>query len=238
MPWLMQKTGAKKVYLPSADYIWPHVLNEKVREVVTANGGTIVGEEYFPLDHADYSATVANIKSSGAEIVFNTIVPPGLTPFLEQLYDSGFTKRGGQLVCTYMDENFLNLVPAEHVEGLYSCLDYYQNVDDAFSKDLLAEYNARYPGSAMFTAGSACTGMYRGLKLWETAVHEAGSLNQDAVIKALDQATMADGPGGAAEMVPGQHHMRLNMYIAQARSGSFTVVKNLGVIEPKERVLA
>src|SRR5947199_4093629 len=101
MPWLMKETGAKKVYLPSADYIWPHVLNEKVREVVTANGGTIVGEEYHPLDHTDYRETVARIKSSGADIVFNTIVPPGLTPFVEQLYNSGFTKRGGQLVCTY-----------------------------------------------------------------------------------------------------------------------------------------
>jgi hypothetical protein len=26
--------------------------------------------------------------------VFNTIVPPGLLPFLEQLYDSGFTQNG------------------------------------------------------------------------------------------------------------------------------------------------
>ena len=39
IPWLMEQTGAKKFYLPSADYIWPHTLNEKVREVVTANGG-------------------------------------------------------------------------------------------------------------------------------------------------------------------------------------------------------
>src|SRR3984885_5339524 len=41
VPWLMQKTGAKKFYLPSADYIWPHTLNAKVTEVVTANGGEI-----------------------------------------------------------------------------------------------------------------------------------------------------------------------------------------------------
>ncbi len=237
MPWLMRKTGATKVYLPSADYIWPHVLNEKVREVVTANGGTIVGEEYFPLDHADYDATVANIRSSGADIVFNTIVPPGLTPFLDQLYASGFAKRGGQLVCTYFDENFLNLVPAEQVEGLYSCLDWYQGVDDPFSKSLLNRYDARHPGSAKFTAGSACSGMYRGLKLWQAAVEEARSLDQDAVIAALDHARIANGPGGAAEMVPGQHHLRLNMYIAQARKGNFDVVENLGVIEPKERVL-
>ena len=109
-------------------------MNKKVRQVVTANGGTIVGEEYFPLDHADYGETIEKIMSSGAEVVFNTIVPPGVVPFLEQLYDSGFTKRGGQLVCTYFDENFLNMVPAAHVEGLYSCLDYYQAVSDPFSQ--------------------------------------------------------------------------------------------------------
>jgi len=80
IPWLMEQTGAKKFYLPSADYVWPHVMNKKVRQVVTANGGAIVGEEYFPLDHADYGKTVDRITSSGAEVVFNTIVPPGSHP--------------------------------------------------------------------------------------------------------------------------------------------------------------
>ena len=237
MPWLMKKTGATKVFLPSSDYIWPRVLNQKVREVVTANGGSIVGEEYFRLDNEDYTGTVSRIMSSGAQIVFNTIVPPGLTPFLQQLHDAGFTAQGGQLVCTYFDENFLNLVPAEQVEGLYSCLDWYQSVDDTFSKDLLRRYDERFPGSAKFTAGSACSGMYRGLKLWEAAVHEAGSLNQDAVLKALDHSSIVDGPGGAAEMVPGEHHLRLNMYIAQAHNGNFDVVQSLGVIDPKEALL-
>src|SRR4051812_44191473 len=57
MPWLMQKTGAKKVYLPSADYIWPHVLNEKVREVVTAGGGGGAGGGDFPPAREGYPAT-------------------------------------------------------------------------------------------------------------------------------------------------------------------------------------
>ncbi len=234
IPWLMQETGATKFYLPSADYIWPHVLNKKLTEVVTANGGEIVGEEYFPLDHMDYGETVEKIASSGADVVFNTIVPPGLTPFLELLHDSGFTKRGGQIICTYFDENFLNLVPAEQVEGLYSCLDYYQGVSDPFSEELLSRYNELFPGSAMFTAGSACSGMYRGLKLWEAAVNEAGSIDQEDVIKALDHAKIAEGPGGPAEMVPGQHHLRMNMYIAQANDGEFKIVKSLGVIDPQE----
>jgi branched-chain amino acid transport system substrate-binding protein len=233
-PWLMRETGAKTFFMPSADYIWPHTLNKKVREVVTAEAGEVVGEEYFPLDHTDYSRVVDDIMASGADVVFNTIVPPGLTPFLEQLYHAGFTKRGGQIVCTYFDENFLNLVPAEQVEGLYGCLDYYRDVDDPFSMELLNRYERLFPGSAMFTAGSACTGTYRALKLWEVAVKEAGSLNQDDVIAALDHARIDHGPGGPAEMVPGQHHVRMNMYIARSEGGTFKVVENLGHIDPKE----
>jgi branched-chain amino acid transport system substrate-binding protein len=205
--------------------------------VVAERGGTIVGEEYHPLDHMDYDATVQRIMESGADVVFNTIVPPGLTPFLARLHDAGFTQRGGLIVCTYFDENFLNLVPAEHVEGLYGCLDYYRGVDDPFSTTLVREYERRYPGSARFTAGSACTGMYRGLRLWAAAVAEAGSLDTEAVAKALDTARLAEGPGGPAEMVPGQHHLRLNMYIAQARRGVFEVVENLGRVDPGEAVV-
>jgi ABC-type branched-subunit amino acid transport system substrate-binding protein len=235
IPWLMRETGARSFYLPSADYIWPHVLNARVREIVAANGGTIVGEEYFALDHTDYRETVERIASSGADAVFNTIVPPGVTPFLEELYESGFTSRGGQLICTYFDENFLNMVPAAQVEGLYGCLDYYQAVSDPFSRRLLEQYDALYPGDAQFTGGSGCSGLYRGLRLWAAAVTEADSLQQDDVIAALDHAQIAEGPGGPAAVVPGQHHVRMNMYIAQVTDGAFKVVQELGAIDPQEQ---
>jgi branched-chain amino acid transport system substrate-binding protein len=170
--------------------------------------------------------------------VFNTIVPPGLGPFFEQLHASGFKSRGGQLVCTYFDENVLAMFPAGQAEGLYSCLDYYQTVDDPFSQKLLAQYDALYPGKAKFTGGSACSGLYRGLRMWAAAVADAGSLAQDKVVAALDRARINEGPGGPAAMVPGQHHVRLHMYIAQARSGRFEIVEKLGAIDPHERPVA
>ncbi|MFN7983900.1 MAG: substrate-binding protein [Vicinamibacterales bacterium] len=237
IPWLMQTTGAKTFYLPSADYVWPHVMNARVREIVTSLGGSIVGEEYYPMDHLDYCETVKRITASRADVVFNTIVPPGVTPFFEELYNSGFQARGGHLVCTYFDENFLNMVPAMHVEGLYGCLDYYEEVTDPFSQKLLAQYDALYPGAAKFTGGSACSGLYRALRLWASAVTEAGSLDQARVISALDHARIPEGPGGPAEMIPGQHHVRMQMYIAQARSGRFKVVHTPGAIDPKEQLV-
>ena len=238
IPWVMQETGARTFYLPSADYIWPHVMNRKVHEVASANGGEIVGEEYFPIDHADWGETVDKINSSGADVVFNTTVPPGCFPFLEALCESGFTKRGGRVVTTYFDENLVAALPSEHVEGLYGCIDYYQSVSDPFSRDLLGRYNARFPDGPQFSAGSGCTGMYRGLKLWEASVIEAGSLDQAAVVAALDHAEIAEGPGGPAEMVPGQHHVRMNVYIAQVRNGTLDVVESLGAIGPNEHLQA
>jgi urea transport system substrate-binding protein len=235
VPWLMERTGARTFYLPSADYVWPHVMNERVRAVVTANGGSIVGEEYFPLDHADYRATIERIASAGADVVFNMTVPPGFVPFLEQLHASGFTGRGGHLVCTYFDENMLQIVPPAHVEGLYSCLDYYNDVADSFSRRLTAQYDALYPGGVKFTSGFGCSGLYRGLRLWASAVEEVGTLEQADVIAALDHAHIDEGPGGPATVVPGQHHVRMNMYIAQVRSGRFQVVEELGAVDPQER---
>jgi branched-chain amino acid transport system substrate-binding protein len=37
--------------------------------------------------------------------------------------------------------------------------------------------------------------------------------------------------------VPGQHHLRMNMYIAQARDGRFEIVEQLGTIDPQERIV-
>lgn len=57
------------------------------------------------------------------------------------------------------------------------------------------------------------------------------------MIGALDHARIDDSPDGPAAMVPGEHHLRLNMYIVQARNGRFEVVEDLGAIDPQERAV-
>jgi hypothetical protein len=56
-------------------------------------------------------------------------------------------------------------------------------------------------------------------------------------IAALDHARIPGGPGGPAAMVPGQHHVRMSMYIGQARGGRFEIVENLGAMDPQERLV-
>ena len=94
---------------------------------------------------------------------------------------------------------------------------------------------AAIPGSAKFTAGSACSGMYRGAEALGGGRQRGGLAGAGRRDRgAGSRAASPQGPGGPAEMVPGQHHVRMNMYIAQSKGGMFKVVKNLGVIDPKE----
>ena len=236
IPWLM-KNGGRRFALPSANYVWPHVLNAYARQVIEKNGGEVIFEEYYPLDQIEYSATVNKIMTNNVDVVFNTVIPPGVGPFIKQLYEAGFSKRGGRLSCVYYDENTLNINAPYEMEGLASCLDYFRAVDasEPFSAKLQSEYEKEFPGSVLFCAGSAATGMYRGLKLWEAAVKEAGKLDRESVAAALDHAKIAEGPGGPAEMVPGKRHCKMQMYTAVAKSGKYEIVaRSNGLVDPKE----
>jgi branched-chain amino acid transport system substrate-binding protein len=236
IPWLI-KNGGRRFALPSANYVWPHVLNAYARQVIEKNGGEVIFEEYYPLDQIEYSATVNKIMTNNVDVVFNTVIPPGVGPFIKQLYEAGFGKRGGRLSCVYYDENTLNINAPYEMEGLASCLDYFRAVDasEPFSAKLQSEYEKEFPGSVLFCAGSAATGMYRGLKLWEAAVKEAGKLDRDSVAAALDHAKIAEGPGGPAEMVPGKRHCKMQMYTAVAKSGKYEIVaRSNGLVDPKE----
>lgn len=234
IPWLI-KNGGKKFYLPSADYVWPHELNKYARKTIEKNGGEVVGEEYFPVDHNEYSAVVNKIMTSGVNVVFNTTIPPGVATFFKQLNEAGFQKKGGRLACVYYDENALNITPANEIEGLASCLDYFKAVNDPFGNKLQEKYTKLYGTKSPFTAGSASTGMWRGINLWAEAVKAAKSVKREDVAAALDNAKLADGPGGGCAVVPGTYHVKMDMYIAVAKGGKYEIIdKSSGMVDPKE----
>lgn len=240
IPYLIKEKGRKRFAMPSANYVWPQLLNRYARRVIEANGGEVVFEEYYPLDQPEYSATIGKIRDGRVDCVFSTVIAPGLQPFMKQLHESGFQREGGVVTCVYYDENLLNYHPPQEMDGLYSCLDYFQAVDDPFSRQLQEGYARKFPGTRyLFTAGSASTGMYRGIKLYEAAVQETGGkLGREDVAAALDHAKIAQGPGGGAEMVPGKMHCRMNMYVAvckvEAGKPRYDVIKRHDMVDPKE----
>jgi len=54
----------------------------------------------------------------------------------------------------------------------------------------------------------------------------------------LDHAKIVEGPGGSAEMVPGQHHARMSMYFFYEKKTEYEMVRRLGVIDPMEETVS
>jgi ABC-type branched-subunit amino acid transport system substrate-binding protein len=103
------------------------------------------------------------------------------------------------------------------------------------SAKIQAAYDKQFPGMFLLAAGSAATGTYRGLKLWEAAVKEAGKVDRDGVAAALDHAKIEEAPGGPAEMVPGKRHCKMKMYTAASKNGKYEIVaRSAGLVDPKE----
>lgn len=236
IPWLIAN-GGKRFALPAANFLWPRKLNEYARARIEEHGGEVVYEEYHTPDQAEFGASVARIMAEKADVVFNTISPPGVSTFFKQLHQAGFNTNGGRLCCAYYDENTLGMNQPEEIEGLATCLDYFRAVaaEDPTSAAIQADYDAAFPGGALMSAGSAATGTYRGLMLWAEAVRTAGTTEREAVAAALDSAMIEKAPGGSARFVPGTRHCEMNMYIAEAKAGAYTIrARSEGPLAPGE----
>lgn len=102
----------------------------------------------------------------------------------------------------------MHYVAPRELQGVYSCVDMFHTIDDPFTQQLLADYNAMFPDTQYrFTAGTACTGTYRGIKLYEQAmIATEGDLAQDASSRPIRWSTRrsASDPHAVAH-VPRPH---------------------------------
>jgi len=62
----------------------------------------------------------------------------------------------------------------------------------------------------------------------------AAAFSRAADVEPLFPWLMQQTRGEALRHAFGQHHVRMNMYIARSEGGTFKVVKNFGHIDPKE----
>ncbi len=184
-----------------------------------ATAAAIVGEEYFPLDHTDYAATVERIIASGADVVFNTIVPPGLTPFLEQLLRLRLHEAGRADRVHVLRRELPQPRPGRARGGPVRLPRLLPGRQRSVQHGAGSSgTTSAIPGSAKFTAGSACTGMYRGLKLWEAAVDRGRLARPGRGHQGARRREDRRGTGRVRpRWCPASTTLRLNMYIAQAQ---------------------
>lgn len=179
--WLLQNKG-KKFYLLGSDYVFPRTANQIIKAQLKAQGGELVGEEYTPLGHTDYSTIISKIKEAKPDVVFNTLNGDSNVAFFKQLKDSGITSKDLTTLSVSVAEEEARGIGFDVLAGHLTAWNYFQTTDTPENKKFVESYKAKY-GKDRVTDDPIEAG-YTAVYLWKAAVEKAGSTDVNKVKEA------------------------------------------------------
>jgi len=199
----LKAQGKKKIFLVGSDYVFPRTANKEIKAYAAANGMDIVGEEYTPLGHTEYSTVINKLKAASPDAVFNTLNGDSNVAFFKQLKDAGITAAQMPVLSVSVAEEEVRGIGPENVAGHLVAWNYYQTTPGAANEAFVAAYKKKF-GPTRVTADPIEAG-YIQVKLWAAAVEKAGTTDVAAVKAAAAGLTM-DAPEGKVTIDgPTQH---------------------------------
>lgn len=228
--YFMEEHGAKTFFLVGSDYAFGRGLLAHTNSYITEKGGTIVGDEYNPIDATDWTAIVSKIRAANPDVILTstTAGAPNVT-FTKQLRAAGITANYGNFA---LDEGTAKTLGPD-AEGIYLGGSYYTSIDTEQNKAFLGALNAKF-GDKTETPNELSVPQYDAVHLYALAVEKAGTTDTDEVVKALSE-VIFDGPRGPVQMSI-QRHAPLTMYLAQVGAqGDTTIIKTYPEVDPGEQ---
>jgi ABC-type branched-subunit amino acid transport system substrate-binding protein len=224
VPFMAEKFG-KKFLLVATDITFSHAYQNIAKENITKIGGTIVDEIYAPPGTADFSSTIAKIKSAKPDVIFSCVVGGDAITFVKQAQSLGLLP-GANLTGITLQPEFYPAM-GEAVDGLYACMRYSEEIDTSGNKVFKAAFRSKYgDGPIPMVATTA----YYSLDFVKAAVEKAGTYDRKSVFnafKGLQAKTMlSDEP---LTINPETMNVRYPMYITQIQKGGlYKIVKDAG----------
>jgi urea transport system substrate-binding protein len=189
----LKAQGKKKIFLVGSDYVFPRTANKEIKAYAAANGLDIVGEEYTPLGHTEYSTVINKMKAAKPDAVFNTLNGDSNVAFFKQLKDAGVSATDMPVLSVSVAEEEVRGIGAANIAGHLVAWNYYETTDTAANTAFVDAYKKKY-GANRVTDDPIEAG-YIEVYLWKAAVEKAGTTEVEAVKKAAGGVTL-DAPEG------------------------------------------
>ncbi|NUU78661.1 urea ABC transporter substrate-binding protein [Paenibacillus xylanilyticus] len=223
--WLLENRG-KKFYLLGSDYVFPKTANQVIKAQLAAEGGEVVGEEYTPLGHTDYSTIISKIKAAKPDVVYNTLNGDSNVAFFKQLKDAGITSEQMTTLSVSVAEEEIRGIGADVLKGHLASWNYYQTTDTPENKTFVEKYKEKY-GADRVTADPIEAG-YVAVYLWKAAVEKAGSTDVEKVKEAA-KGLEFDAPEGKVTVDGENQHIYKTVRIGEVQEdGQFKELWNSG----------
>ncbi|MBN0041886.1 urea ABC transporter substrate-binding protein [Cellulosimicrobium cellulans] len=200
----LKEQGVTSIFLVGSDYVFPRTANKIINAYAEANGIEVLGEEYAPLGHTDFSTIVNKVKSAGADAVFNTLNGDSNVAFFKEYKNAGLGPDTMPVVSVSIAEEEVGGVGVENVEGQLTAWNYYQTIDSPENATFVEAFQAEY-GADRVTS-DPMEAAYTSLYLWKGMVEKAESFDVADVQEAADGVTV-DAPEGPVTVNGDNHHI-------------------------------
>jgi len=228
--YFMKKDKAKTFFLIGSDYAFGRGMLEFTAKYIKSKGGTVLGEEYLPMDGSDWTAIIGKLKAAKPDALITSTAggAPNVT-LTKQLRAAGVNIPYGNLA---VDEGTAKSMGTD-AEGIFISASYFTNIDSAKNKEFLAAMQKKF-GANLKTPNDLSVPEYEAVYAYKMAVEKVGSTAADKVIPAL-AGVAVEGPRGTIKMNK-QRHAPLTMYLAQVqKDGSVKVLDTFKDVDPGDQ---
>lgn len=200
----LKSQGKKRLFLVGSDYVFPRTANKEIKAYASANGMSILGEEYTPLGNTEYGTVINKIRDARPDAVFNTLNGDSNVAFFKQLRATGMTADQMPVMSVSIAEEEVRGIGADNIAGQLVAWNYYETLDNPANAAFVQAYKARY-GANRVTDDPIEAG-YIQVKLWAASVEKAGSTDPEKVKAAAGGITM-NAPEGTVTIDGANHHL-------------------------------
>ncbi|MHB1419946.1 MAG: transporter substrate-binding domain-containing protein [Bacillota bacterium] len=231
IPWILDNLG-QKVFLIGSDYVYPRETNRQVKNLISDNGGNVVGEAYQPLGWQDFSRVIDLIKFADSEVVFSTLVGDNTVNFYQQFYKKGLRSKEIPICSSITSESEIKAMQARYAYGHYTSFGYFQSVNTPENEEFVEMYKFEHGQDSVLS--SVMEASYFGVFLLCQALKIAKDFSFTNLRDALS-GQVFQAPQGKIMIDKNNQHTWLWSRVGQANEkGQFDIVwESGGPIKPE-----
>src|SRR6184192_4099496 len=217
----------KKWFALGSDYAFGRGMIEAAKSTIKGVGGTILGEEYQPLQQSDWTAIISKIRAANPDgVIYSTSRGGPNIDFMKQFKAAGLKMPVGSLSIDELTAE----AGGDAAEGVYYTGDYFTGLDNPENKKFLDAMKKKF-AAGLKTPNSLSEPEYDGVYAYAMAVEKAGTTDAEKLVQVLPTIVFK-GPRGQVQMNK-QHHAPLPVYLAQVQAdGKTKVLKSFGLVAP------
>jgi urea transport system substrate-binding protein len=220
--WCYETLKARKFFLVGSDYVWPHCVNEIIKDQLKALGAECAGESYVAFGSADVHDALEAIVKAKPDVIISTVVGDSNEHFYRSLKAAGVVPERTPVLSFSIAEDELRKLPLRDMVGDYAAWDYFQSIDRPENHEFVRRFKDLY-GADRVTS-DVIEAAYYSVRLWAQAVVEAESEDVADVLKAIRHQSL-NAPEGIVSVDDETQHTWRPVYVGRIRAdGQFDLV--------------